>query len=432
MSTYDKTGKDEKKKRFLLQEHVEWIAVAFVLALTVRCFIVEAYQIPTGSMAPTLYGRHLEITCAQCGATFAVRGNGGFPAEATIICPSCGEDVTSQGHSVAEKGGDRILVSKNLYLVQKPRRWDVFVFKSPADGKADMNFVKRLVGFPGETLELKDGQLFINGEIARKPPEVQKRLWHTVYAPYRQPSALRYWSAGSAWEMTDEAFVLPELVAGWQTVEYIPAITDSYTYNGGSGINEVSDLLFSGHAVVERDGGMVAAGIHANGNTYRVVFSTAPTALNVELRVNERREAEKRILTSRSKDFRFSFSVVDGFIEATVNGQAAIRASIPLTPDDVPLYTRRSGVFLQGAGSEMAVRDVYIKRDIYYRADLVRSDRRLSHSFRVTIPKGQYFGLGDNSPISNDSREWGFIPRENILGKAFFVFWPPGRLGPVS
>ena len=48
------------------------------------------------------------------------------------------------------------------------------------------------------------------------------------------------------------------------------------------------------------------------------------------------------------------------------------------------------------------------------------------------VPEGHYLGLGDNSPISRDSRVWGFVPEENILGKAFFVFWPMLRMGPVS
>jgi len=49
-----------------------------------------------------------------------------------------------------------------------------------------------------------------------------------------------------------------------------------------------------------------------------------------------------------------------------------------------------------------------------------------------TIPEGEYFVLGDNRNIANDSRYWGTVPRENIIGKAWFVYWPPGRLGMVK
>lgn len=49
--------------------------MAFILALVVRGFEAQAFVIPTGSMAPTLMGRHKEVSCAQCGFTFAVNAS---------------------------------------------------------------------------------------------------------------------------------------------------------------------------------------------------------------------------------------------------------------------------------------------------------------------------------------------------------------------
>src|SRR5580692_4999175 len=57
------------------RETVEAIVVAMILALLVRGFEAEAFVIPTGSMAPTLMGRHKEITCAQCGFVYAVNAS---------------------------------------------------------------------------------------------------------------------------------------------------------------------------------------------------------------------------------------------------------------------------------------------------------------------------------------------------------------------
>ena len=121
--------------------------VAFILAFLIRGFEAEAFVIPTGSMAPTLYGQHKEVTCPQCGEVFAVNaadesevGRGGLERKPQMVesatCINCRYRVTKLSEAPTFKG-DRILVMKFLYNLPRwlggipPSRWDVVVFTSP-------------------------------------------------------------------------------------------------------------------------------------------------------------------------------------------------------------------------------------------------------------------------------------------------------------
>ncbi|HXH98548.1 MAG TPA: signal peptidase I [Gaiellaceae bacterium] len=71
----------------------------------------------------------------------------------------------------------------------------------------------------------------------------------------------------------------------------------------------------------------------------------------------------------------------------------------------------------------------------WYRLDepYVGASRRLADTGHFgkmwTVPDGEYFFLGDNRAESCDSREWGSVPRKNLIGEVFFVYWPPNRIG---
>ena len=172
-----------------VREVVEAISIALILAFLFRAFEAEAFVIPTGSMAPTLMGRHKDLVCERCGFAFQTgaseevdkmtnRPTGRFVLSAT--CPNCRYTMyvgpkKDDGPATPSYKGDRILVSKYEYHLSDPRRWDVIVFKYPGD--ASTNFIKRLVGLPNETIRIFHGDIYVrmmNSDrftIARKPPE---------------------------------------------------------------------------------------------------------------------------------------------------------------------------------------------------------------------------------------------------------------------
>ena len=65
---------------------------------------------------------------------------------------------------------------------------------------------------------------------------------------------------------------------------------------------------------------------------------------------------------------------------------------------------------------------VFNQRYYYNRGDFAKDGQKL------VVPEGNYFVLGDNSGSSKDSRYWGFVPKNNILGEAMVIYWPPQRI----
>src|SRR6478672_4954504 len=98
-----------------VKDTLESIVVAFILAFVFRAFIVEAFVIPTGSMAPTLYGNHLTKTCSTCGFEYALgitEHMGPYPIK--LRCPNCDTffDQFAGNEIMHPDSGDRILVHK--------------------------------------------------------------------------------------------------------------------------------------------------------------------------------------------------------------------------------------------------------------------------------------------------------------------------------
>lgn len=232
-----KTSSEEEKSTFcIFREVVESLVVAFILAMLFRTFQAEAFVIPTGSMANTLMGRHKDLTCPECGFRFKVGASREVDRETGreiqnaglegVMCPNCriGIDLTSEaiaGRNHPSYGGDRIVVGKYPYHISSPKRWDVFVFMYP--GNTRDNYIKRLVGLPGETLRIAAGNLYTRPledkgtdkpfSIARKPPEKILATMCNVYDNdlsnekyYNETQAPRRWTsgAGSVWEKLEK------------------------------------------------------------------------------------------------------------------------------------------------------------------------------------------------------------------------------------
>jgi signal peptidase I len=261
----EKPEKNKSAPRDSMREMVESIVIAFVLAFLFRTFEAEAFVIPTGSMAPTLMGRHKDLKCSKCGHRYRVsasdeerRDGADWGSRAqeeankvvASICPVCryqmnfgpGGPEASEPH--ASYKGDRILVAKFPYEFSDPNRWDVAVFKNPS--RAKENYIKRVVGLPNETLIISRGDIHTTQqdltyetldvgvvakmrqegvvEIERKPPSKVEAMLQVVHdndnLPPRMP--LRWEQQTPGWEILKkgQAFEYDGKVAGDALILY--------------------------------------------------------------------------------------------------------------------------------------------------------------------------------------------------------------------
>ncbi len=171
------------------------------MVFLIRTFIVEPFKIPTGSMTPTLLG--VKKFCPTCGA------EGRYDQK---ICPYDGTRLK------LEHIGDKILVNKFIYgtktpdripftaillpylqlpALRQPRRGDIVVFHYPEDVAID--YVKRLVGLPGETLEIRRGKILADGREVGTP-EMEKIHYQNV-GPFPGETP--------AWGMAGQRFTVP-------------------------------------------------------------------------------------------------------------------------------------------------------------------------------------------------------------------------------
>ncbi len=177
----------------------------FVLVLTLKAFDAEAFVIPTGSMAETLLGYQKWVVCPACGYRFPancsqqIEPSDGAdalgrrlhlsqlpPAHPLHPGGQAGDGETTSLDEIADPewgNGDHVLVSQFAYdlLERPPDRLDVVVFKFPGNGNLEdrnprnppfpqtgpfkdgvpMNYIKRLVGLPRETIAIHDGDLYV-------------------------------------------------------------------------------------------------------------------------------------------------------------------------------------------------------------------------------------------------------------------------------
>jgi signal peptidase I len=315
--------------------------------------------------------------------------------------------------------GDQILVNKFIYHFQEPRRWDVVVFKYPLDSKR--NFIKRLIGLPGEEVTIKNGNIYVNGKLARKPPRVQSALLYPIFVGREgKENYEKYWQTeGEGWTATDYGGFLKTTGTGWYVYnreisnEYSPGYDRFFlkrsrrphTTGGGFTVGEVS-LRF--HAEAISPTGVVLAQIRKGSDRFYLSLAAGGDASASHLAWYQG-EAMEPVQTcslpvrlSPEQKYRIQMSNLDDMVEVEVDGQQVVHMECDRPCDQAQSSTYESGVQLGGRNGTFRFSEISLWRDIYYlgRRDLFEQ----ASSWQV--PSDHFFFLGDNPPQSNDSRDW--------------------------
>ena len=502
----EKEGKKKKKKsKNKIRENLESILIAILMAVCIRYFVVEAFKIPTGSMAPTLLGQHKAIKCPNCSWSFRADHNSNTVLCPNCVyeidisryceqcnrildfakpeglrksasCPDCGKDLSKQDASNRVRhGGNRIAVNKFIYKFKDPKRWDVIVFiyplydatckscstkynNAPLDNgfkcrkcgserfsKKKKNYIKRLIGLPGEKLQIINGDIYIDGQIVQKPKKIQKALWMPVYNSNFPPEkeVIPTWIIDNPhWKFSNATLSL-----SMQGNKSVPAlitfgrkITDLTSYND----KNISSLV-TGDVKIEFDIEVEATdsgGIHIILEENNMRFDAFLAVNRSDQNSSYLSVAEsfgddnggggggikkdivaenKELFLEPGKRYHIAFSNVDNAVKLSLGRSEVFSYLYDI--DELPrrVFAPRSGIKIGGINTNATINNVEIFRDIYY-SNLPSA--QFATKSPVQLGEKDYFAMGDNSRNSNDSRVWGMVPEKNLVGKAFFVWWP--------
>lgn len=408
---------ERNKKKGRIREQIDAFAIAILMAVLMKYFAIEAYQIPTSSMQPTMMGS---------------KSSGVY---------------------------DRILVDKARYLFFEPQRWEIAVFRYPI--RIQQSYVKRIAGLPDETLRIAGGNLYlVHGNDPNDPAQlsplprptgVQEEHWKEIF-PARAILHAEQKTLGIAFQ---------GLGGDWSEGEGRRLTVKQRSGNARSSIvyadvasSGISNRVYDGYPtwIAQK---MIEAGesepaepfthsLHSEQvQDVRAAFDVTPRADLAELETSLRvaplegailefalvtgegkgrivvRSDGKEVESSPAFDAPMSagrtvhvrFAHVDDRCIAELDGHRVAELDCTkyktlsrlLPSDSVPDRGRVTLRFAVRGGEEVTLDDIKVERDLHYVPTLMSTS---AGADVIRVPSGHYFMLGDNTLQSVDSRDW--------------------------
>jgi signal peptidase I len=367
---YTHPSKLPEFKKTAAREWADAIIFAVIAATIIRTFMVEAYTIPTSSMEKSLLvGDYLFVSKVAYGPKipntpiafpFAHHTLPGTQYTKSYVewislpyyrFPGIREIDNNHVVVFNYPDGDTVALQRQnqsyYALVREMGReavWRHFdVVARPVDKRE--NYIKRAVGIPGDTLEIIEGQIFINGNLLPDPEGVQHNY---------------------------------------------QVITDG---------SLLQRRVFERHNITEWD--QAAQGIYLMAITSEVAqqLSTLPNVTDV-IKLGQEKGAGMRYIFPHHPDFPWN---EDNFGPIYIPSRGA---TIDIDITNIPLYERIIGTY---EGNVLEIRNDQI---------YINGQPATTYTFEMDY----YWMVGDNRHNSADSRFWGYVPEDHIVGRAMFVW----------
>jgi len=448
-------------RTFLSRRVVESVLLVAVALVLWRTWYLEGlpfgFYVASGSMAPTLLGPHYQVRCDDCGYGFPVSGESG-PVPREIPCPNCSRFIPCDASGLELAPGDGVLIHRGAFQWRTPRRWEVVALRPP--DRAGQIHVKRVVGLPGESIQIRHGDLFVNGQLARKTLAQQRAMAILVHdarhAPQLPPTPGPRWQPDaeqSGWSHVQGTFVHgtppDDMPIDWLTYRHVrhvkiggraeayqsPVLTES-SYNSGwlqrpGQLQPTLDLLLSFRAAYQSGGGTLVVRAAHGRDVFE--FRVVPATGQVEARRNGNplAIAAHEAIAPHSQ-LQIEVSLIDRQFIGAIDGRCVIE--VPLDPQSEASQPVSRPFSLGASGVSLKVFDLKVFRDVYY-ASPVRPGASWGIDHKAILGPEEYFVMGDNSPISEDSRTWATgpgLPAGLLFAKPILVHLPGERvpLGP--
>lgn len=375
-----KKEKEPKKKRGFFRELLNDILFALIAVTIIRGLFIEAYAIPTGSMENSmLIGDHLFVSKLHYGAR-TPRTLIQFPLAHQTFW-----GLEINGKKIPSYSDAIQLPTGRLPGLRKVRRGEPVVFNYPPELNHPVDiktfYVKRCMAIAGDTFEVRNKQIYVNGEAQENPPNMQ-----TSY------------------------FVETERGVHKTMMQKV-GVTD-FDLNDGRGSAVADNKLWGRGFVMHADSAraMQMESINTVKSVQEIFYDTLRFGNSSFPNTTQYLSAEH---TGYQAITKFGWTI-DNFGPLVMPSEGL---TIPMTQENIDLY-------------RTIIEHYEDNENVVVEPGKVSIDGQEIKEY--TFKQGYYFMIGDNRHNSADSRVWGFVPADHIVGKPLFIFWSMDRTDPEA